>query len=500
MSAHLPVLMVVLPLAGAVVVPVVGLASARAARALALLALVLAHLCAVGALRVVLANGTWRYRLGGWAPPWGIEYVVDALAGGMAVLVSFVALLTALHARYSHEGRNPLNVATSHALHLLLAAGLLGIVVTGDAFNLYVFLEISALSAYALLAGGGARAEVAAFRYLLIGTVAASFYLLGIGYLYAATGTLNLADLAARLPQAPDAGVVGTGLALIVIGLAVKIALFPLHGWLPDAYAYAPAPTSAFVSSVMGKVGAYVVLRFLFFVFPAGGQAGRALDLLGLAAAAAIVAGSVMALAQRDLRRMLAYSSVAQTGYIMLGFGLGNAAALTGALLHVVNHAVMKACLFLSAGNLLARTGAAGVDECRGVGARLPVTMGAFGVAAVSMIGLPPAGGFFSKWYLVQGALERGAWIYVAAIVAGSALTAVYMFRVLEAAYFRPAAPSAASPPAEAANGPLFGPGEAPAGMLVPMLILALAALGLGVFNQALVDGVVAPALAGVAS
>jgi multicomponent Na+:H+ antiporter subunit D len=497
-TAHLPVLIVLLPLAAAVVVPLVGLASARAARAVSLLALLLASLCSVGALRVALVSGTWRYELGGWAPPWGIEYVVDPLAGGMAALVSFMALLTAFHSDHAAGGRSGLGSATAHALHLLLAAGLLGIVVTGDAFNLYVFLEISAIAAYALIAGGGARAEVAAFRYLLVGTVAASFYLLGIGYLYAATGTLNLADLAARLPLADRPEVVGTGLALIVIGLLVKIALFPLHGWLPDAYAYAPVPIAAFVSSVMGKVGAYVALRFLFFVFPGEGLAQKALDLLAPVAAAAVIAGSVMALAQRDLRRMLAYSSVGQTGYIVLGFGLGNAAGLTGALLHAVNHAVMKACLFLSAGNMRAGAGAALVDECRGIAARVPVTMAVFVVAAASMIGLPPLGGFFSKWYLVQGALERGAWVYVAAIVAGSALTAVYMLRVVEAAYFRPAAATAAG--VEVANGPLPASAEAPSGVLVPMIVLAMAALGLGLFNQALVDVVLSPALSGVRS
>ncbi|HVR28196.1 MAG TPA: proton-conducting transporter membrane subunit [Thermoanaerobaculia bacterium] len=496
MTAHLPILIVVLPLAGAVLAPVVGLVSERVLRGLTLGVLLLAQLSALAALGVALEGGPWRYELGGWAPPWGIEYVVDPLGGGMAVLVSFMALVTAIHAARRLGGATGFATGVHHALYLLLTAGLLGIVVTGDAFNLYVFLEMSALGAYALLAGGGDRAAVAVFRYLLLGTIAAAFYLLGIGHLYAVTGTLNLADLAARLPAA-DPGVVATALALIVVGLAIKIAIFPLHGWLPDAYTYAPTAMVSFVASVVSKVGAYVLLRFLFFVIEAPGATGRALDLLAAAAAIGIVAASVMAVAQDDLRRMLAYSSVAQMGYIVLGLGLGNATALTGALLHVVNHAVLKACLFMAAGNLLLQTGTARLAGCAGIARRLPLTMAAFAIAALSMIGLPPAGGFFSKWYLILGALEQGATLYVAAILAGSLLTAVYLFRVLERAYFR-SPEQAATPPPPSVASLAARAGEAPRSMLLPVLLLALVVLGLGVFNQALVESVLRPALAGM--
>ena len=493
MREHLPILVVMLPLAGAVVVPVLGLASARAARGLSLGALLLAHLASLAALRVAVETGVWRYELGGWAAPWGIEYVVDPLAGAMAALVSLMALLSAVYAVPDLEGRGGA-AGLYQALHLLLTAGLLGIVLAGDVFNLYVFLEISSLSAYALLAAEGGRASVAAFRYLLVGTIAASFYLLGIGYLYAITGTLNMADLAARLPEAPEAGVVATAVALIVVGLAIKTAVFPLHGWLPDVYSYAPAPVVAFVASVMSKVSAYVLLRFLFFVLEGRDAASRALDLLGVAGAAAVVAGSVMALAQRDLRRMLAYSSVGQMGYVVLGLGLGNAAGLTGALLHVVNHAVMKGCLFMAGGNVLRRAGTARIPDYAGMAGRLPLTMAAFVVAALSMIGLPPTGGFFSKWYLILGALERGAWVYVAAIVASSLLTAAYFFRILESAYFR--SPATGPAPAGGADRPPEGRFEAPAAMLAPVLVLGLGVLALGVFNQSLVEGVILPALA----
>jgi multicomponent Na+:H+ antiporter subunit D len=486
--SHLPILIVAVPLVGAVLAAAVGLVSGRAARVVALAALAASHLAALGALRVVLASGAWRYPLGGWSEPWGIELVVDPLAGAMAVLVSLLALLAALYGDPAAVERRGPCAGAGHALHLLLAAGLLGIVVAGDAFNLYVFLEIAALAGYGLVAAGGDRAVVAAFRYLIVGTIAASFYLLGIGYLYAVTGTLGLADLAARLPEVEETGVVAAALALIVVGIALKIALYPLHGWLPDAYAQAPVTTASFLGSVSGKVGAYVLLRFLFFVFPQQPATARALDLLGVAAAVAVVAGSLLALGQRDLRRMLACSSVGQIGYVVLGLALANAAGLIGALLYAVNHAVMKACLFMASGRVGERTGAGSVAEYAGVARRLPLTMAAFAVAGLSMIGLPPTGGFFAKWYLVLGALERGAWLYVLAIVASSLLTAVYVFRVLEQAYFG----TAAHRDAEARPA---GVGFELQPQLVPVIALALGVLGLGFFNQSLVDAALVPAL-----
>jgi multicomponent Na+:H+ antiporter subunit D len=486
--SHLPILIVAVPLVAAVAAAVVGLASARAARLITLAALASSHLAALGALRAALAHGTWRYPLAGWTEPWGIECVVDPLAGAMAVLVSFMALLATLYGNPSTGGAGAARGGVGYALHLLLAGGLLGIVVAGDAFNLFVFLEISSLAGYGLVAAGGDRAVVAAFRYLLVGTIAASFYLLGVGYLYALTGTLGLADLAARLPDVAETGVVATALALIVVGLALKIALFPLHGWLPDAYALAPVPTSSFIASVAGKVGVYVLLRFLFFVFPEQPAAARALDLLGVVAAVAVVAGSLLALAQTDLRRMLACSSVGQIGYVVLGLALANAAGLVGALLYAVNHAFMKACLFMASGSVSERIGAESVSAYAGAARRVPLSMAAFAVAGLSMIGLPPTGGFFAKWYLVLGALERGAWAFVAAIVASSLLTAVYVFRVLELAYFRaPAEPTPGERPRAAASE--LQP------RLVPVLALALGVLGLGLFNQALVEAALLPAL-----
>lgn len=485
MTEHVPVLVVLVPMVAAMATPLVALASPRAARGLTLAALAAAALASLVALERAVTVGPWRYHLGGWPPPWGIEYVVDPLGATMAVLVSGMALLGAVHAG-GHPRLGPGGPGLFDALFLLLTAGLLGIVVTGDVFNLYVFLEIAALAGYALLASGDGRSVFATFRYLLVGTIAASFYLLGIGYLYALTGTLNMADLAQRLPALAAGGgpVLPVAVTLVVVGLAIKTAVFPLHGWLPDAYTHAPAPVTPFVAAVMSKVGAYALFRMLFFVVGPGVVTERALAFLAWAGAVAVVAGSAMALAQRDVRRMLAYSSVGQVGFIALGFGIGNPAALLGALLQIVNHAVLKGSLFMVTGGLHERAGAVRVDDYAGLGRRAPLALAGLAVAGLSMVGIPPFGGFFGKWYLLSGALEAGQWAFVGAIVVGSLLTAAYVFRLVERAWF-----------AEAPGGAAPAKAELPPSMLVPILVLSALVLLLGLFNQALVEDVLGLAL-----
>lgn len=493
MTAHLPALIVVLPLTAALLAPAAALVSSLLVRALVLLALLAAHASSVAVLARTLAEGKWHYNLGGWAPPWGIEYVVDPLGAGMATLISCIGLLAAVYAGPYLRELSPLRKGSFYSLFLLLTAGLLGMVVTGDVFNLYVFLEISALAAYALIAFGGDRAVVAAFRYLIVGTVAASLYLLGVGFLYAVTGTLNMADLAVRLPPLLDSRALSAAVALIVVGFGIKAALFPLHGWLPDAYSYASAPVVVLVSAVMAKVSAYALYRILFFVIGPVGPVAIALDVIGWAAAAGIIFGSVMAMAQRDLWRMLAYSSVAQMGYILLGLSLANDMGLYGALLHILNHAVMKGCLFMIAGGVRWQTGIRDIPGLVGLSRRMPFTTAALVVAALSMIGLPPTAGFFSKWYLVRGSIEAGAWPFVLVIALSSLLTAVYFFRVIEESYLRRRAPRPAGP--EAAPVPAPELRELPAAMLVPVLLLGAGILGIGVWSEQIVSRVIRFAL-----
>ena len=472
----------------ALVVPLVGRVSARLAHGITVVAPAVALVCAVMALRVALDSGPWHYYLGGWAPPWGIEYVVDPLGGGMAVLVALLATLVAIYAGPHLRALSPRRAAVFNSLFLLLTSGLLGITLTGDLFNLYVFVEISSLAAYALLASGGERAIVATFRYLLIGTIAASFYLLGIGYLYALTGTVNMADLAMRLPQAGGGSAMTVGVVLIVVGLAIKMAVFPLHGWMPDAYTYAPPPVTMFIAAVMSKVSAYALLRVLFFVLPRTGAVETALSVLSWVAAGGVLAGSVLALAQTDVRRMLAYSSVGQMGYVVLGLSIGNAAALTGALLHIMGHAVAKASLFGAVASLPRDTVQADIAGFAGASRRAPLTMAAFTLAALSLVGMPPTAGFFSKWYLLQGAIEADAWLFAAVLLVSSLLSAVYFFRVIEQIYFAPD-PAAAEPDRSRCHP------EVSLRLLGPVITLSAAVLPIGLFNGWFVTTVIRHAL-----
>jgi len=485
-TAHLPALIPVAPLVIALLTPILARLSVTLVRITALTALLISLASSAGALQHALVEGTWHYHFGGWAPPWGIEYVIDPLAGIIAVLVSFFCLLVLVYAAPYLAGKPAQEKGYFYTLYLLLAAGLLGMVVTGDVFNLYVFLEISSLAAYALIASGGSRATVAAYRYLLIGTAAASLYLLGIGYLYALTGSLNMADLAVLLPPLAATNAVALAVALITIGLGIKMALFPLHGWLPDAYSSAPAPVAGILAAVMAKVSAYAIYRILYFVFKTAAPVQVALDIAGWMAAAGILYGSIMAIAQRDLWRMLAYSSVAQMAYIILGLALGNIMGLYGALLQILSHAFTKGCLFLVAGSISHQTGIRDIPRLARLSRRMPWTLAAFVVAAMSMVGLPPTVGFFSKWYLMLGAVEAGAWVFVAVLVASSLLTAVYFFRVLEYAYLKEDQGQVEGQTREvkAAGGWELAPA-----MLVPVLILGLGILTLGIFSDQIISG-----------
>jgi multicomponent Na+:H+ antiporter subunit D len=463
--------LVLIPLGAAMLSPIVAFRSVKAARFFGGLSLAANLFLSLVLANLVWWQGTLRYKFGGWSPPWGIEIVLDPMSAMMAPLVAFFALLAFASASRCEEKWTVSHAGAFQGLYLLLAAGLMGIVVTGDLFNLYVFLEISSLSAYALVAAGGDRGKVAAFRYLIIGSVAATFWVLGVGYLYALTGTLNMADLSTRLPAVMGSRAAVAGLAFIVAGLAIKMALFPLHGWQPDAYTYAPPGAMPFISAVMAKVSAYALFRVLYDVFQKTGPAAQALEVLAWLAALSIVAGSLLALGQRDVRRMLAYSSVAQIGYVVLGFGIGNAFAATGALLHIVNHAVMKSCCFSALGAFRARTGRADVDGLAGLGKTMPWTAAAFTVAALGIIGIPPTCGFFSKFYLIRGAIQAGAWHFVAVFAVSSILSTVYFFRVIESLYLR-------KPEKDAAQE------RPPVSVLAPALVLAGLILALGVFNQ----------------
>lgn len=472
MTDHLIVLQVVLPLLAAPTC--VLLRQPRVTRLFSLGVVAACFAIAVTLLLQVRGGGVISYQLGGWPPPLGIEYRVSTVNAYLLTLVTAMALVVLCFdsrgdATRLPESRRHLYYAT----FLLCICGLLGIAATGDAFNIFVFLEISSLSSYILVSMGSHRRSLtAAFYYLVMGTIGGVFFMLGVGLLYQATGTLNLRDIAMRLePSLDDRGTV-LALALLVVGISIKLAVFPLHHWLPNAYSFAPPKVSAFLAATATKVSFYLLATILFTIFGTPfvfEELQLHVVLLPLSILAMFLA-SAAAIFQTDLRRLLAYSSVAQIGYMTLGLSTANATGLAGGLVHLFNHAVMKGGLFLVVACLLYRVGSVRLDALAGMGRRMPLTGAALIVGGLSLIGVPGTVGFVSKWYLVSGALERGWTAAAALILLSSLLAVIYVGRVVETLYLR-------KPTDDQARSGLR---EAPFGMLAPAWVLIAAAVFFG--------------------
>lgn len=496
MMVNSPALAPLLLLAAAISIPVLAIRKTEAAYPVTMAASFGSVLISSYNILLVLRNGPLTYHFGGWFPPIGIEYVLDPLSSFVALVVNVIAFFVLWHSSSIREREIPGKSVPYYALTLLFLCGANGIIVTGDLFNLYVFLEIFSLAGYGLIGIGERQAPVASFRYLIMGTVGASFYLLGIGFLYIVTGSLNMADVRNILPHIHGNPAVAAALSLIFIGMGIKMAIFPLHGWLPDAYTYAPSTSSALVAPIGTKIAAYVLIRILFFVFGVE-YASRSLpitDLIAWLSAIGILYGSVMAMAQNEMKRMLAYSSIAQIGYIGLGIGLANPLGYIGAVLHILNHAFMKGSLFLVAANVRKKTGQSDISKLdASLRKKLPWTMAAFTVAALSMIGLPPTAGFFSKWYLALGAIDKGNWVFLAVILVSSLLNAVYFFRILEKVYLIPPPPQTmgedSRPEAGKGRGSLVG--EETYSLMIPVVIISFSLLLIGLWNATIVKEVI---------
>ena len=470
---QLPILQVAAPMLAAPLC--VLLRRAGPAYALCLLTTAGGVLVSVALLQLTLAEGALSYALGGFAPPWGIAYRIDAANAAILLLVSASGFLALLQSRPSIEREIPAGrQSLFYAAFLLCLTGLLGVAATGDAFNAFVFLEISSLATYSLVAMGRfPRALTAAYRYLILGTIGASLFVIGVGLLYMATGTLNMADLALRLPSTQHRAVVEAGFALVFVGLGLKAAIFPLHFWLPNVYAFAPSLVTTFLAASATKVALYLLARFVFTVFPgaAGLDASLAAALMTPLALLAMLLASLAAVWQNDARRMLAYSSIAQIGYMLLGLALATRAGVAAAWLMLLTHALIKGGLFMALAGIALQTGSSDLRDWRGLARQMPCSAAVVAVCLLSLVGVPLTAGFVGKWSLLEAvfaAPTTWAWPLAAMVAASSLLTLLYAGRILEALYLGEPARGAATR-------------EAPASMLAVALLLAAGNICFGI-------------------
>jgi multicomponent Na+:H+ antiporter subunit D len=485
MNTTYPALLVMAPLLAALICSLFSWGAKRLCYPTAIIGLIISCFSAYKILMQVLDSGTIQYRMGGWMPPMGIEYRIDLLNAVVLLLITAIALinLVASYQNIQQETKEQSNAF--YAIYLLFVTGLIGVTATGDLFNLYVLIEITSLTSYAQIAMGDKdRAPLASLNYVFIGVIGASFYLLGVGYIYIMTGSLNMVDVAQMLPALYGSSAILIAFIFCMLGIWIKMALFPLHVWLPNAYTYAPTAVSRIISPLMTKVMVYVMIRLMITVF--GFE--YIFEKLNLAEAVvwiatiAILAGAIMAIAQKNLKKMLTYIIVCEIGYMVGGAWLGNELGMTGAILHIVNDAIMTFALFLAVGNMVYKLKSVNYTNLKGVFGKMPWTMAGFVIAAFSIIGIPPTCGFFSKWYLVLGAFDAGAYHFAGALIISSLLCAVLFFKVFEIGFFN-------------TGHDKIEMSEAPVSMLIPLGFVTLSLFITGIFSGTIVNNIILPFL-----
>jgi multicomponent Na+:H+ antiporter subunit D len=492
----------IFPLFGAVFCALLGMANRKVCYPISVLAM--AGACWAGVETLMQAIGSRShevsYILGGWTLDSyprgvGIEFRADLLGALITLIVLGVGLLVAIYSKLpvkeELDGKGPL----FYSLFLLQVTGLAGICLTGDAFNLYVLIEVAALTGYGLIAMGSNRAAAATFNYVILGTIGASLYLLGVGYVYIKTGTLNMVGIREVIEAKglADSATMQVAFVLICLGIFIKMAFFPFHAWLPNAYCHAPTATSCLLAPLVTKVMIYVMIRMVLTVFGVDFSFESTLwsEVMPWLVVVAIVSAAIMALAQREIKRMLTYLIVAEVGYMVGGIWVYNYYGMIGSIFHVISDACMTLCLFLGAGLILRKCKTTHFDGLRGLFSKMPLTMTGFFVGGFSIIGLPPTCGFFSKWYLITGAMVSGRWEYMVALLFSTMVMVVLFFRLIERIYL-----------AVSESGENLGHGhgdlglteeqtrfsEGPLTMLIPLLLASGVVLALGIYNQEVVD------------
>jgi formate hydrogenlyase subunit 3/multisubunit Na+/H+ antiporter MnhD subunit len=428
---NLPAWIISLPLLAAVVTVVLP----RTGRWVGIFSAIITPLVVILLCVEILVHGALQLQVGGWQAPLGIQLQADGLSAAMLAISAIVFGCSTFYAHSYFTGK-----AASHSfwpLWMFLWAALNALFLSGDIFNLYVTLELLGLSAVALVAlSQTANALSAAMRYLLVSLTGSLSYLMGVALLYVANGTLSIKMLATVGPASPS---LSAAFALMAAGLIMKSALFPMHFWLPPAHANAPAPVSAVLSALVVKASFYILMRLWLMIFEPFINPSTA-QLVGMLGASAVIWGSVQALLAKRLKLLVAYSTVAQIGYLFLIFPLGSTpqtahTAWQGGLYFVFSHACAKAAVFLAAGTVISAFGHDRINELHGIVRRMPVSMFAFALAGVSLIGLPPSGGFIAKWLYLNAAIASGQWWWSGIIILGGLLATAYIFRFFSRAF-----------------------------------------------------------------
>jgi len=501
MSDHI-VWIVLFPLMGAVACALSGALSKKLCYPISVISMIASVWASVHTMIQAIESPVHEisYILGGWSLDLfprgvGIEFRADLLGALITLVVTGVGLIVTLYSKVPVQRETPGKEPMYYGLFLLQICGLAGIALTGDAFNLYVLIEVAALTGYGLIALGSNRAAAATFNYVILGTIGASLYLLGVGYLYLKTGTLNMVGIREVIEAQSlyDSPAMQVAFVLVLVGILIKMAFFPFHAWLPNAYCHAPSTTSCLLAPLVTKVMIYVMIRMVLSVFGVEFSFESTLwtEVMPWLVAVAIVCAAVMALAQREIKRMLAYLIVAEVGYMVGGVWIYNYYGLIGSIFHVISDACMTLCLFLGAGIILEKCRTTHFDGLRGLFAKMPLTMIGFFIGGFSIIGLPPTCGFFSKWYLITGGMVSERWEYMVTLMFSTMVMVVLFFRLIERIHL-----------AVDESGKNLGKGhgdlglteeqtrfdEAPLTMLVPLLIAASIVMIIGVYNQEVVD------------
>jgi multicomponent Na+:H+ antiporter subunit D len=440
-------------------------------------------LLALFTLVYVKANGPYTYRVGHWDAPWGIEFQIGFVEAIMALLFTSVAICIIWYSIYSigkeiKEARIPLY----YLLMNILIGALLGIVFSNDLFNCFVFIEISTLASCGIIVIKDKKENIAAtMKYLVLSSLGSGLVLMGTAFLYSITGNLNMTAIHEEIITVYGAyrHALLISLALFTVGLGVKSAMFPLHVWLPDAHSNAPSSSSAILSAVVLKAFVFLLIKILYRIFGLEMIHEFAiLDLILILGTVGMLMGSILAIRQKEIKRLIAYSSVAQMGYIFFGIGLGNELGVTMAIFHMLGHAVTKSALFLAVGAMIEKTGKKEIKELRGIGKEMPVTLGIFTMGALSMVGIPILPGFISKWYLALASIEGGQFILIGAILLSSLLNAVYYFPIVINGYFGE----------ESLKGKVYKAKEKPMKELAPVLFLIGGIIFVGVVSREIIN------------